>query len=761
MVYTISQQLITGLQLSAQLDEVLFVQNIQQAKSIVEQQIEQLEQLDGQLFEKKTAQREYAIQSQEIQAQLEALKQRKSNIHLKQLNIRQQLCKQLHVNENQLPFAGELLQVKSQATLWQGAIERVLHNFALSLIVADDLYQQVSQFVEQTHLGTRLVYYRVKEVSHYLNKTPHRDSLLNKIAIKSDTIYYDWLQRELQQRFDYQCCEELSDFRRSEKALTPKGQIKSGRFRHEKDDRHNIQDKSRYILGWTNKEKIALLSQQFTKSQQQQKQYQSTIDTLTQQKKQIDQIRYNAQNLADFNFSFEQINWPVYSRQIEQLQQEKQQLEQTSNILKDLRIRLTEQQQNFSELDTKIKEKYTIQGARENEITADEEALADSENQFNTLSEQQIQQYFPSLDDYYKHYFNDKSLEIRGLHNRSIDLKNHLYDKVRYLEEKRRKKENKMIEAMGDFAHAFPNDVVELDKSPQALPEYKQMLTRLTEEDLPRHEARFKEMLNRDTIRSMALFRSHLDKQEEDIDARIHLINNALHELDYQPGTYIEIDRINSPDIDIRDFKQRLKQCVEYTTDENLYSEEKFIRVKDLIEQMRNEPRWTQKVVDVRYWHLFNVIERYREDQSEKECYSDSGGKSGGQKEKLAYSILAAAILLQYGLVNKNIHSGNQSLVRQKKRHFNLVVIDEAFGRGSKDSTRFGLELFKKLGLQLLLVTPLQKLDIIEHYVKHVHFVDQKNNRSMLLNMTINEYRERLKSHHERQNHRSMISIEE
>jgi len=200
---------------------------------------------------------------------------------------------------------------------------------------------------------------------------------------------------------------------------------------------------------------------------------------------------------------------------------------------------------------------------------------------------------------------------------------------------------------------------------------------------------------------------------------------------------------------------------VEYTTDENLYSEEKFIRVKDLIEQMRNEPRWTQKVVDVRYWHLFNVIERYREDQSEKECYSDSGGKSGGQKEKLAYSILAAAILLQYGLVNKNIHSGNQSLVRQKKRHFNLVVIDEAFGRGSKDSTRFGLELFKKLGLQLLLVTPLQKLDIIEHYVKHVHFVDQKNNRSMLLNMTINEYRERLKSHHERQNHRSMISIEE
>ena len=207
--------------------------------------------------------------------------------------------------------------------------------------------------------------------------------------------------------------------------------------------------------------------------------------------------------------------------------------------------------------------------------------------------------------------------------------------------------------------------------------------------------------------------------------------------------------------MEIKDFKYRLKQCIEFSADESLYSEEKFIRVKDLIEQMRNEPRWTQKVVDVRYWHLFNVIERYREDRSEKECYSDSGGKSGGQKEKLAYSILAAAILLQYGLVDKDFH-----LRAKHKRRFNLVVIDEAFARGSKDSTRFGLELFKKLGLQLLLVTPLQKLDIIEHYVKHVHFIDQKNNHSILLNMTIDEYRHKVQQNQKLQQLASMVNVE-
>ena len=41
------------------------------------------------------------------------------------------------------------------------------------------------------------------------------------------------------------------------------------------------------------------------------------------------------------------------------------------------------------------------------------------------------------------------------------------------------------------------------------------------------------------------------------------------------------------------------------------------------------------------------------------------------------------------------------------------VVIDEAFGRGSDESTRYGLKLFRKLNLQLLIVTPLQKINII------------------------------------------------
>ena len=71
------------------------------------------------------------------------------------------------------------------------------------------------------------------------------------------------------------------------------------------------------------------------------------------------------------------------------------------------------------------------------------------------------------------------------------------------------------------------------------------------------------------------------------------------------------------------------------------------------------------------------------------------------------------------------------------------MVIDEAFGRGSDESAQYGLELFQQLNLQLLIVTPLQKIHIIEPFVASVGFVYNEEGRaSKLRNLTVEEYRE-------------------
>ena len=87
------------------------------------------------------------------------------------------------------------------------------------------------------------------------------------------------------------------------------------------------------------------------------------------------------------------------------------------------------------------------------------------------------------------------------------------------------------------------------------------------------------------------------------------------------------------------------------------YSEQKFLQVKRIIERFRGregqteaDRRWTALVTDVRNWFVFAASERYREDDTEHERYADSAGKSGGQKEKLAYTILAASLAYQFKL---------------------------------------------------------------------------------------------------------------
>ena len=64
---------------------------------------------------------------------------------------------------------------------------------------------------------------------------------------------------EVALRFNFACCDTLDQFRREPQAITRAGQIKGKGERHEKDDRHAVGDRSRYVLGWSNERKIEAL----------------------------------------------------------------------------------------------------------------------------------------------------------------------------------------------------------------------------------------------------------------------------------------------------------------------------------------------------------------------------------------------------------------------------------------------------------------------------------------------------------------------
>lgn len=300
-----------------------------------------------------------------------------------------------------------------------------------------------------------------------------------------------------------------------------------------------------------------------------------------------------------------------------------------------------------------------------------------------------------------------------------------------------------LIQSMLKVLIRWPELRADMDANVEARQEFLAFRDRIATDDLPRFESEFKEQLNKNAIQELAGFNNWLHRQASAIDERVDRINEALGAVPYNPGRFIRVEKEPTWNQDIAQFRADLRNLTNdsLAVDGDQYSEQRFLDVKRVIERFRgrdgsaeSDKNWTRRVTDVRNWFVFSASERDVETDLEWEHYSDSDGKSGGQKEKLAYTILAASLAYQFGL----------EWGAEQSRDFRFAVIDEAFGRGSDVSTRYALDLFATLGLQLLIVTPLQKVHVIEPYVKAIGFVDNPTGTfSRLHTMTIEEYRTR------------------
>ncbi len=92
-------------------------------------------ELQNALTESSVALRQGKQEHDDLSAEIDSLKARRSNIPAEQVAMRAALCKALGLSEDVMPFVGELLQVREEERVWEGVAERLLRNFGLSLLV--------------------------------------------------------------------------------------------------------------------------------------------------------------------------------------------------------------------------------------------------------------------------------------------------------------------------------------------------------------------------------------------------------------------------------------------------------------------------------------------------------------------------------------------------------------------------------------------------------------------------------------------------
>ncbi|MEO5995981.1 MAG: ATP-binding protein [Chitinophagaceae bacterium] len=722
-----------------------FHDNIEKAKNINEICLSRESDLrlhrDNAVSEFRKLESEWQVEQQE----LESLKERKTQIPRWLVGFRTQLCEDLRINEEEVPFAGELLKVNDHETEWEGAIEKLLRDTGISLLVPKQYYKSVSRYVNDNMLkgpdgrGIKLTYLEADiENSNIVTRQLDNDSIVYKLDIKPGTTFATWLQNYLQRSFGDFICVNVDQLQLVPYGITKQGLIKSGRIRHTKDDRKRIDDRRNFVLGWSNIEKIKALEKTIAELE-------SEIQTLKIRRASIEKDQLANTELKEkighllFLKDFDRINWQFHVEKIYELEKESFELLHNNDILALLHKKKDEVEAGIKTINLKDTDKSQEIGGLKVTIASFQKMLLDTDEIIKQVEQKQRETYFPVIEN----KLVDKKLRLSSIDKQQDQFRKQFEGDSGELKKLRQRLSNlrsAVERRMHEIKEHSKAEYNEISESIDARSEYIKKFEKLVSEDLKRHEERFKEELNKNTIHSIAVFDSQLEKHEKDIKQKIKTINQHLREIVYNAtqGTYIIILMDVTPNKEVRLFKEELKKCYthSFSSNSDLYTEDKYEQVKKILDRFASadsiDKEWTSTVTDVRQWFEFNASERYATDDSEKEFYEGSGGKSGGQKEKLAYTILASALAYQFGL----------QFGESKSRSFRFVLIDEAFGRGSDESTRYGLELFKKLNLQLLIVTPLQKLHIIEEHANSFHFVSNKDgNNSQVSNFSKEEYK--------------------
>lgn len=697
--------------------------------------------VDSELQERVVERARFDDEARIVNTEIRSLRERPSNIPSEYVALRRRLCEAIRADESEMPFAGELIQVADESAEWQGAAERLLRGFGLALLVPDVLYEPVSAWINANHLGHRLVYFHVPAT---LGPEPSDgqagDVLARRLELKPSP-FVPWLRRELDRRADYECATTLVRFRAAIRAVTREGMIKHGRGRHEKDDRRAVGDRGNYVLGWSNVQKIEALLARASELQHRQTTLGAAMDQLKAEQGTLIARREGLAQLDVF-ISWDELDWRSTAMTIANLQTEKARIERQSRELADVSRRIEELENAVEVSDGQRRDLDRQLAVVDDRLDTCGAALAEADELVAGVDLDALAGVLAQLAS------RVAGAPVGNWDRAHTNVSNQLNETEQTLRTDQGRASNRMVNKMAEFRRHYDADTRELDNSVEAIAGYRELHARLVGDDLPRFEAEFKQNLNLNTMREIAQFRSKLNEQRDEIRRRVHTINDSLVRIDYNRGTYIALEPNDTPNTEIRLFRDDLRTCTDNSlggAGSDQYAEEKFLEVSRIIERFAGregqadaDRAWTKRVTDVREWFTFSASERNRDDDTEREHYTSSGGKSGGQKEKLAYTILAASLAYQFKL----------EASEGAAKTFRFVVIDEAFGRGSDASTRFGLDLFGRLGLQLLIVTPLQKIRVIEPHVSAVGFVDNETGSySRLQCMTVEELHERRRRH--------------
>jgi uncharacterized protein YPO0396 len=706
-----------------------FVQRVDAARTHVQDAAQRSQQAEARKDALKRDKAEAEQRFTQVVREVRAMERQRSNIPARLLDLRARIAQALGLAEERLPFAGELLQVRADQAAWQGAIERVLGGFARALLVDDRHYAAVTAWLEDNDTGERLFYNRMLAQAAG-NRTPGPHSLVRKLdtAPGLAPVVADWLREELKVHFDFECAESLQAFRAASRAVTRQGQVKRDSSRHEKNDRQRIDDRSQWVLGFDNRDKLRLYQEQAA----------SLAETIAAADRALaaarnDEDQLRAQDMACNtlqNLSWADIDVASLVALAADLQQ---------RIAAELAAR-----PDLATLDAQIRQQDKAQrAAAEARTQAGVRAQGFDAEIARLEGRLLVQARLPAplltqaqqqgLDERLKERLAERAttLALDNLDQLVAQIDRALGAEDKALELQMLALRNAIEQRLAEFNRLWPAEAGGLDPSLAAAEDYFGKLTRLQTDGLPQHEQRFMQLLREQSDQNLTLLASKIDQERSAIRARMELVNESLLGAPFNTGTHLVIDTLPREGEEVRAFRQRLRDALSHSLSAGLIgdaavAEQRFALLDALVKRLASqEPadrHWRALVLDVRQHVEFMARELQDDDGREIEVYRSGAGKSGGQRQKLTATCLAAALRYQLG--------GRE----RAWPGFATVVLDEAFDKADAEFTAMAMNIFNSFGFQMVVATPLKSVMTLEPFIGgacYIHNSDRQHSSAL------------------------------
>ena len=663
--------------------------------------------LDDAISERLGGRRDDERRFGDVRAELDAMQRNTSSIPAPLQKLRARLVEDTGLPEAALPFVGELIQVRQDDIGWQGAIERVLFGFAQSLLVDDKHYNEVADWVNRTHLGMRFTYYRVRRNDEAFAREPSARSLLHKLELR-DHVFEGWLRRELGKRFDYECV-DARQLRNVERGITREGQVKHPGDRFEKDDRSAVTDRRRWLLGFSNQDKLAVYEKEAQELARRIASCDEDVARLRAQRDLDNERRLACHQLVGISWNEIDLETP------------QQRLADLDATLRDLREGNADLEQLARQIDAT---RADIEQARRTyeDTRVERGQLVKERDRLDRARQQSRALVLPALGATQEaglqerlQAFGALSLETLEAHMRQVS--NALNESLSSSQQEVNRVENQLLGCFRRFIQGWPEESGDFTVSVASADDFLARLERLERDGLPQHEERFFDLLQNQSKNNLLALQRHSAEARKSIGQRLDEVNASLEQVPFNRGTLLTIELSDRRLPEVLEFHQHLREVLsQQQTDQRELAEAQFAVLRQLVTRLGSaegeDKRWRELVLDVRTHVEFIGVELDAATRQQVEIYRSGAGKSGGQRQKLATTCLAAALRYQLGGADGQLPS------------YAAVVLDEAFDKADNEFTALAMNIFDNFGFQMVVATPLKSVMTLEPFIGGACFVE-------------------------------------